>query len=371
MGAHSKRQPVTAQAFDRTLPPFVLESGARLRRHVVTGFWFGGARTKKPVVVVVPALTGDARVGGAGGFWEPLVGAGRALDPARYRILCCDLLGSCHGTSGPTDPDFPSAEVEHALPVPPSPDGRRSFEVPWARMPATVTTWDQAKSLALTLDAFDVSAVHLVTGGSLGAMTALALAALDPRVERVAPLGATARASPWIVAWNHVARRVVLEAMQRGEAERGVSLARQLAMISYRTPASLDKAQGRTQVQNIPWHPQAPYRVQTWLENHGTRLAARFDARAYLCLLGAMDHHDLLRPSPEGRTLADLVARTLVVSLDGDALFPEADADDLSARLRGLGRVVERDRVRSIHGHDALFLAWDELGRVLTRALAS
>lgn len=370
MGLHSKRQPVTAQAFDRTLPPFVLESGARLTRHVVSGFWLGGEHTQKPLILVVPALTGDARVGGAGGFWEPLVGAGRALDPERFRILCCNLLGSCHGTSGPTDPQFPIAAGEHAVAVPPSHDGRRSFELPWSRLPATVTTWDQARSLSMTLDAFGVSAVHLVTGGSLGGMIAMALAALDPRVERVAPLGGTAAASPWLVAWNHVARRVLVEAMERGEPEQGLSLARQLAMISYRSPGSLAAAQGRAQVQKIAWHPQAPYRVQTWLENHGSRLAARFDPRAYYCLIGAMDHHDPMRPAPSGQTLADLRARSLVVSLANDALFTEADADRLVQLLEVHDKSVARDRVQSAHGHDALFLAWDELDRVLRRALA-
>ena len=362
---------MTAQAFDLALAPFVLESGARLSRHVVSGWWFTekGAPRDLPVVLVVPALTGNARVGGARGFWEPLVGTGRALDTNRYRILCCNLLGSCHGTTGGGDADFPRAAREHPVPVPPSADGRRSFALPWESLPATVTTWDQARSLSMTLDALGLQKVHLATGGSLGGMVAMALAAEDPRIERVAPLGASAAASAWLLAWNHVARRILVDAIGRGEPEAGLSLARQLAMVSYRAPGSLEPAQGRSQVQKIDWHPQAPYRIQTWLENHGTRLAARFDPYAYFCLLGAMDHHDLERPSPTGRTLADVAARTLVVALENDTLFTAADADRLTGLLRGHGVRVARDVVRSVHGHDALFLAWDEMGRVLRRAL--
>ena len=360
---------MTAQAFDLSLPPFVLEAGAPLARHVVRGHWFGDAASDLPIVLIVPALTGDSRAGGAGGFWEPLIGRGLALDPTRYRIVCCDLLGSCHGTSGASDADFPPAAGEHAIPVPPSRDGRRSFTMPWPRLPATVTTWDQARSLSLALDALGIERVHLATGGSLGGMVAMALAASDSRVERVAPLGGTSAASAWLLAWNHVARRILVDAMERGDAETGLSLARQLAMISYRSPSSLAAAQGRSQVQKIAWNPQAPYRVQTWLENHGSRLAARFDARSYYCLLGAMDHHDLQRPSPEGCTLADVRARALIVALEHDSLFVEHDAWQLAEALEALGGTVARDRVHSAHGHDALFLAWDELARVLRRAL--
>lgn len=360
---------MAAQVLDLTLPPFVLEAGASLTRHVVRGSWFGAA-VGAPVIVVVPALTGDARAGGPGGFWEPLIGPGKALDTTRYRVLCCNLLGSCHGTSGAADPDFPRAAGEHTVPVPAAEGGKGAFELPWAELPATVTTWDQARSLALTLDALGVERVHLVTGGSLGGMVALALAALEgARIERVAPLGATAAASAWLLAWNHVARRILVEAMQRGEPEAGLTLARQLAMISYRTPASLDGAQGRTQVRKVDWNPQAPYRVQTWLENHGARLAARFDARAYYCLLGAMDHHDLTRASPSGHTLGDATARIHAVAIEGDQLFVPADTERLAALLEARGAPVLRDCVRSGHGHDALFLAWDELGRVLRAAL--
>jgi homoserine O-acetyltransferase len=281
------------------------------------------------------------------------------------------LLGSCHGTTGAADPDFPTAAGEHATDVPAAEGGKGSFSLPWSTLPATVTTWDQARSLAMTLDALGVERVHLVTGGSLGGMVALALAAAEgERIERVAPLGATLAASAWLLAWNHVARRVLTTAMERGDVEAGLSLARQLAMISYRAPASLEGAQGRTQIQKIPWHPQAPYRVQTWLENHGSRLAARFDARAYYCLLGAMDHHDLLRPSPEGRTLADLRARTHAVAIENDMLFVPADAERLAVQLERRGAVVVRDCMHSAHGHDALFLAWEELARVLRAALS-
>src|SRR5690606_8890115 len=83
-----------------------------------------------PTVLVVHALTGDARAGGPQGWWAPVIGPGRALDPARHRVLCFNLLGSCYGSSGPVDAAFPGG--------------------------ATVTTWDQAASLVSALDALGV-----------------------------------------------------------------------------------------------------------------------------------------------------------------------------------------------------------------------
>lgn len=364
MGAMHRR---VEQTFELELTPFTLEGGARLTRHVVRGVSYG--REDAPCVVVVPALTGDCRAAGVGGFWEPLIGPGRALDTRRWRVVCCDLLGSSHGSSGPTDPAFPRATEDHEREVAAG-TGKGAFALPRALLPATVTTWDQARSLQLTLDALRIERVHLVVGGSLGGMIAMALAASDARVERALPLGGSLAASAWILAFNHVARRVIVDALVRGDAASGLSLARQLAMIGYRTPSALAAAQGRTQVQKSAWNPSTPYRVQTWLENHGARLCERFDARAYLCLLGAMDHHDLLRVSPTGHSLATLRARVLAVALEGDQLFVPEENARLARALCAQQSEVEEQWVRSPHGHDALFLAWDPLAQMLHRALA-
>ena len=125
-----------------------------------------------PTVLVVHALTGDARAAGPDGWWGPLAGPGRALDPTRVRILCANNLGSCYGSSGPLDVGWP--------------DRVRRF-----------TPWDQARALRSLLDVLGIERLRLATGASLGGMIALCLAVLRPGgVERLLPIGAAAPRAP-------------------------------------------------------------------------------------------------------------------------------------------------------------------------------
>lgn len=431
--------------FDLVLPPFTLEGGAQVAHHVVRG-WHWGPREDEPVlrdrgiaapdhdgqrlvtrsagelaamvrkaprvserlspeiptVLVVHALTGDARVGGPGGWWEPLIGPGRVLDPARRRVLCFNLLGSCYGTSGPADGSFPRLS-DDAFPAELAPS-RGGFAVPAVDLPATVTTWDQARSILMALDALGVSRVELLVGGSLGGMVALALAALDPeRFERLVPIAACAAASSWILAWNHVGRQAILaDPGFPDDVGRGLELARQVATITYRAEPGLDRTQGRRQGSDASgdWSSRARYRVQTYLEHQGQKLRARFDARAYLTLIGAMDHHDLSRrpPPPEGAEswpasvepppaargpslepaaprptswgLDRIRATTLAIGIDTDALYLPAHTDELVRQLTTRGVTARAETISSHHGHDAFLTEWEQLATHLATALA-
>ena len=305
-----------------------------------------------PTVLLVHALTGDARAGGPGGWWEPLVGPGRVLDPARVRLLCFNNLGSCYGASGPHEPGFPAA-----------PDGT----------PAPLTTWDLARAQLLALEALGVRSLALVAGGSLGGMVALALAALAPRrVRRLLPIAATGHTSAWVTGWNHVAREVLrLDAGFPHDVTRGLEVARQLAMLTYRAEPGLEARQGR----HLPPEPEAPgtLRIQGYLEHQGVRLRARFDGRSYLALLGAMDGHDLRLPPPGDAGapgLARIRASTLALDVDTDQLFTPTAVARLADALASTGAHVQRATLKSAHGHDAFLLEWDALAPLVHHALA-
>ncbi len=403
--------------FDLTLPTFRLEGGAALRHHVVRGWLWGpdgdsevlaaratpvevtpwqvvrrnldrqvlrhfqaplrrngrGLDPRIPTVLVVHALTGDCR---AGEWWAPLIGPDRPIDPRRVRVLCVNLLGSCYGTSGPADAGFPLAESDVDGP-------------PGSDLPATVTTWDQARSILLALDALGVLRVHLAVGGSLGGMVTLALAALDPnRFERIMPIAATDAASPWLISWNHVARHAVLSDPRfPDDVSDGLALARQIAMITYRAEQSLDTTQGRAQ-HGGGWHPQGAYKVQTYLEHQGRKLAARFDGRSYLALIGAMDHHDLSRPPPQplscerwrhgeafgtktiGWGLSRIRASTLAVGIDTDRLYNPAESFRVAERLADHGVYALYREINSMHGHDAFLIEWAQLDPLVREAMS-
>jgi homoserine O-acetyltransferase len=209
------------------------------------------------VVLVVHALTGTTR---ASDWWKGVIGEGAAIDPTKHAILCPNLLGGCDGTTGPSNanPD--------ALP----PFGTR----------------DQATVLAALLDALGIDAPLLVCGGSLGGMVTLEFAASFPqRVRGAVALAAPAAQTAQGLAWNAIMRR----AIALGGAGEGLALARMVGMLSYRTPEGLERRFGRTKGD------AGGFRVNEWLDIHGEKLVARFDATSYGALIDAMDTHDVRR----------------------------------------------------------------------------
>lgn len=418
----------TSRVFDLSLPDLPLEAGARLSPHLARGWWWGpegdlpwlqsraqllstqeareGAlqvvrRTRAelheradsllhpepvaldpsvPTVLLVHALTGDMRAGGPGGWWEPVIGPGRALDPEHVRLLCFNNLGSCYGSSGPADEGFPR-RVDDTRFGPPPPLLKGDLRLDETSLPATVTPWDQARALLQSLDALGIERVSLAAGGSLGGMIVLCLAVLAPeRFERIAPIAAASEASAWVVGWNHVARQILLaDPEYPNTSARGLELARQLATLSYRAEPGLDALHGRGQPKpgetaSPGWSSRALYPIQSYLEHQGTKLRARFDARSYLTLLGAMDHHDLSRPPESGTPgpwgVARIQASALCVGIPEDQLFSAGHMDTLARSLREQGRHAESATLPSPHGHDGFLIEWAPLDTLLRRALA-
>lgn len=377
------RADTTPRSFDLDLPPLTLEAGATVAPHRVRG-WTWGPAGDAPVILLIHALTGDAEAGGPRGWWRPLIGPGRVLDPVRHRLLGFNNLGSCYGTSGPADPSFPSRADDVRFPAP-EPVGKGARRENEKKLPATVTSWDQARSILRALDALEIETIDLAAGGSLGGMIALCLAALVPdRIQRVATFGATGRASPWQIGWNHVGRQLVLL-----DPVRGLELARQVGHMTYRAEGGLEERQGRRmgadaalEAAGIAWSPRGAYAVETYLEHQGRKLRERFDARAYLAQLGAMDHHDLERhpgPPDPGETwspgdgswgLDRIRAATLAVGIDTDRLFLPGDMEALAAALASRGTDAHYRLLASAHGHDAFLIEWGAVAGLLEEALA-
>ncbi len=333
------------QSFILKLPDLVLTHGARVRHHRAAAWWWSRAGDLPaaplkdvPTVLLIHALTGSAQAGGAKGWWQPLIGPGRPLDPNRYRLLCLNNLGSFYGSSAPGMPGFPK--------------GKR----------ATLTSLDQARALLQALDTLGIKKIHLAVGGSLGGMLALNLAALAPRrFERLMPIASTARSSAWVLGWNHVARGVLrLDPGYPQGATRGLDLARQIGMLTYRAEPGLIERQGYEKK-----------RVASYLNHHGITLDARFTVPCYESQLDAMDNHDLTHPLPGQRraAIAAIRATTLVVEVDSDQLFTTAQTRELLQLLRTSSARVSHAVLRSQHGHDGFLIEWTQLAKLVRRAL--
>ena len=309
------------------LPPFPLECGEQLP-HATVAYHLDGEinAARDNVILVLHALTGTADA--AGDWWKGIVGPGCAIDTDHYAVLSPNLLGSCYGTSGPADAG--------------------------ERFPA-VTTRDMARALGVLLEALGIPRVALVTGGSLGGMVALEFVASFPgRAESAVVFAAPAAQSAAAIGWVHVQR----EALRVGGVE-GLKLARQVAMLTYRTPDGLRERFGRLRGAG------GAFSVQEWLWAHGAKLDARFDRASYGALLDAMDSHDIGRGrGGTGERLRESGARLTGVGIPGDQFYP---ADEVQEWVRAAGGTYRT--IVSDHGHDAFLIEHARVGAILAEAL--
>jgi homoserine O-acetyltransferase len=291
---------------------------------------------------VVHALTGSADA--AGDWWEPLIGPGRALDTDRVGVLSANLLGGRYGTTGPTSVD-PGT-------------GR-----PYGRTFPAVTTRDQARAQWALLDTIGIGELGLVVGGSLGGMVALEIALTRPHaVRHVAPIAAPAATGPMAVAWNHLQIQLIdhlgLE---------GMSLARQLAMTTYRSEADFEERFGRT------IEDDGRPSIVSYLDHQGRKLVDRFDAATYRVLAGAMDRHDI--GSGRGgdvealRALATADVRLTGIGIQDDILYGPRQVRALVDAAEGADVDARYREIRSTKGHDAFLVEWDQLTDLLREAL--
>lgn len=311
-----------------TLYDVPLDSGERLE-HIDVHFRLEGTidATADNVVLVVHALTGTAD---ASTWWKDVIGEGCVIDPTRHAVLSASLLGGCDGTTGPSNAD-PDA-------LPP------------------ITTRDQARVLARLLDTLGVDTPLLVCGGSLGGMVTLEFAASFPkRVRGAVVFAAPAAQTAQGLAWNALMRR----AIAIGGTHDGLALARMIGMLSYRTPESLERRFGRARSVNDG------FKVNEWLDVHGERLVARFDATSYGALIDAMDVHDVGRGRGGLSAALEPVADRLTgVGIPGDLLYPAECVREWTAATGAT--YVD---LPSLHGHDAFLLEVERVSQILGKAL--
>lgn len=254
------------------------------------------------------------------GWWEALVGDGKAIDLARHRVLAIDWL---------TADDIGAVAV---------------------------SSEDQAGALAALLDALGVGRIHAFVGASYGAMVGLAFAARHrERLGRLVAIAGTHRPHPLATAQRAVQRGILRLGIESGRGDEALSLARQLAMTTYRGRAEFARrfaggAELRGGRFRLP--------VEDWLEHAGARFVGRFDARRYLDLSESIDLHDI---DP-----AQVRVPTTLIGFVSDQLVPLADLCELQ---RGLGVAASLAVVESEYGHDAFLKQADKLEPLLRDAL--
>ncbi|MEU5716330.1 homoserine O-acetyltransferase [Streptomyces sp. NPDC020403] len=319
-------------------------------------------------VLVLHALTGDSHAAGpagpghpTAGWWDALIGPGRALDTDRWFVVAPNVLGGCQGSTGPSSR---------------RPDGAR-----WGAGFPRLTVRDQVAAEAALTDALGIGRWAAVIGGSMGGMRALEWAVgLPDRTGSLLVLAAPAASSAEQIAWGSLQVSAIRgdpgwregdyhDAPPGAGPHRGLGQARRIAHVTYRSEAELASRFGRAaQDGEIPSR-GGRYQVESYLDHHAAKLVRRFDAGSYVTLTEAMTGHDVGRGRGGAvRALRGARMPALIAGIDSDRLYPPAQQAELAALLPG----ADRPRIiRSPHGHDGFLVETAQVGSVVRELLDS
>ena len=320
-------------------------------------------------ILICHALTGDQHVmsdhpkTGKPGWWVRMVGPGKPIDTDRYFIVCANVIGSCMGSTGPASP---------------GPDGK-----PYGMRFPVITIRDMVRGHIALLDALGIDQLHAVVGGSMGGMQALSLAANFPeRVRAALVIASTARHSAQNIAFHEVGRQAIMadpdwregayyEAKENGGKgpEKGLSVARMAAHITYLSEAGLTEKFGRRLQDRSEktFGFDADFQVESYLRYQGLSFTDRFDANSYLYITRAMDYFVLAEE--HGGMLANAFARSkarfCLVSFDTDWLYPTSESRNVVHALNAAGLPVSFVELSAPFGHDSFLLDVPALDRVV------
>ncbi|MER7048463.1 homoserine O-acetyltransferase [Streptomyces jumonjinensis] len=396
-GGWQEGDPVGGRRWARLEQPLPLEAGGELPGvRMAYETWGRPAADGSNAVLVLHALTGDSHVAGPAGpghptpgWWDGLIGPGRALDTDRWFVVAPNVLGGCQGSTGPSsfrnaggdgdggdggghggrgDGGDGGGHGEAAV------QGRR-----WGGSFPFLTTRDQVAAEARLADLLGIQRWALVIGGSMGGMRALEWAVSHPdRTEALLLLACTAAAGAEQIAWAGIQLHAIRsdrnwhggnyhDAGPGGGPYQGLGVARRLAHVTYRGEAELDSRFGRApQGTENPWE-GGRYQVESYLDHHAAKLVHRFDAGSYVVLTEAMNSHDIGRG--RGGTTAALrriSARTLVAGVESDRLYPLSQQHRLAASIPGADRLRV---IESPYGHDGFLIETAQVAS-LVRELA-
>lgn len=317
-------------------------------------------------VLVTHALTGDSHAAGdpseeykRGGWWDAMIGPGRAIDTDHCFVVCVNVLGGCCGSTGPASENPETGE----------PYGMR-FPI--------VTIRDMVRAQRLVLDALGVERLALVIGGSIGGQQALEWAVEYPDfVEKAVPIAATGGLGPQGLAMSELGRRAIMAdpEWQGGdyygtgrEPANGLSIARMAGMVTYQSPAGHWERFGRRPATRPALCPEfgGRFEVESYMQYQGEDLAGRFDANSYLYLTRAMDLYDVA--AGHASTLgayARISAGTLFVGISSDWLFYPGEVREAAETARSAGADARYAEIDTTSGHDAFLKDWDELNAAI------
>jgi homoserine O-acetyltransferase/O-succinyltransferase len=334
-----------------------LESGQVLGPITLAYETYGTLNEEKSNAILIEhALSGDAHAAGFHegekdpGWWDSMIGQGKAFDTTKYFVICSNVIGGCRGSTGPSSIN-PRTGKPYALEFP------------------LITISDMVNAQRYLIDNLGIDRLLCVVGGSMGGMQALQWVASYPdRVRSSIPIATTLKHSPQQIAFDEVGRQAVMadpdwqEGAYYGHAqpEKGLSVARMVGHITYMSDQSMEeKFSRRLRDKNFSFKFITDFEVEGYLRYRGDSFVKRFDANSYLYITKALDYFDLSggKLIPTGKTVN---TRFLVIAFKSDWLYPSYQLQDIVRQLKTRHVDATYCEVKSTYGHDAFLLEVEE-----------
>jgi len=350
-------------AFGNHPGELALESGEKLGPVTLAYETYGTLnKDKSNAILILHALTGNAHVAGFHpdekdpGWWDNMIGHGKAFDIDKYFVICSNIIGGCQGSTGPSSIN-PKTGKPYGLDFP------------------LITIKDMVNAQAHLVRSLGIKKLLCAAGGSMGGMQVLQWAASYPhRVFAALPIAAATRHSAQNIAFHEVGRQAVMaDPDWRGgryfaeglNPRRGLAVARMGAHITYLSDAALHRKFGRRfqDRDNPTFSFDADFQVESYLRHQGITFVERFDANSYLYLTRAMDYFDLAADydGVVANAFRGAPTRFCVISFTSDWLFPTSESRAIVHALNAAGARVSFAEITTDKGHDAFLLDEPEL----------
>ncbi|HOI75422.1 MAG TPA: homoserine O-acetyltransferase [Syntrophales bacterium] len=361
---------VETHSFTFAEPPekLVLESGRSLGPVTLAYETYGELnRDRSNAVLLCHALSGDAHAAGFHegdedpGWWDAMIGPGKAFDTDEYFIICSNVIGGCKGSTGPSSPD-PATGKPYALGFP------------------MITIGDMVNAQRHLVDHLGIERLLSVVGGSMGGMQALQWASAYPeRVRSVIPIATALKHSPQQIAFDEVVRQSIMADPDwregnyygMGQPRKGLAVARMVGHITFMSDESMEaKFSRKLKNGNYSYTFGDDFEVEGYLRYRGDNFVKRFDANSYLYITRAMDYFDLSGDHfLSGKTRID--THFLVISFRSDWLYPSSQSLEIVKALKRRGIAATYCELKSTWGHDAFLVEVEEETRLIRNFLGN
>jgi len=341
-----------------TFDSLTLESGEKFGPVTLAYEAYGELNQEKSnAILILHALSGDAH---AIGWWDSMIGPGKAFDTDRYFVICSNVLGGCKGSTGPSSIN-PKTGKPYALDFP------------------LITINDIVNAQKHLIDYLGIEKLLTVAGGSMGGMQALSwLVRYPERIRSAIPIATSVRHSPQQIAFNEVGRQAIMadpfwksgNYYEGTQPEKGLAVARMIGHITYMSDISMAEKFGRQKKSGAkPFKFTADFEVEGYLRYRGDNFVKRFDANSYLYITKAMDNFDASGGRPLQDVLRGTKAKALVIAFKSDWLYPSYQSKEIAKACKLSGLEATYCEIDSAYGHDAFLLEAEQETHLISHFL--